>query len=85
MTLLNLFQFFLCCKGTGIDIGPATHRYNGEAVGIGTINERNVTNMGREAGENRKAATRKATSLRKNGNQRPSLWYPSGKEQILPR
>lgn len=41
--------------------------------------------MGREAGENGEAATREATSLRENGNQRPSFWYPSGKEQILPR
>lgn len=70
---------------TRIDSGPATHRYNGETVGIGTINERNVTNMGREASENGEVATREAAGFRENGNQRSSLWYPSGKEQILPR
>lgn len=84
--LLNLgFSFFRKILGTRVDSGPATHRHNGEAVGIGTINEGNVANVGGKTGENREAATRKATGLRKNGNQCSSLWYPSGKEQVLSR
>ena len=71
--------------GTRIDSGPATHRHNREAVGIGTINESDVADVGGEISGNGETTTREAAGLGENGDKRSGFWYPSGKEQVLPR
>ena len=70
-------------KGSRIRGSSTTNRHYRKALGIRATDEGNVSDLGREIGENRETSAREAAGFGKNGYKRPSIWHTSREKQIL--